>query len=892
MHFFCVDNCYSLTDVYYNGTATQWSNVSIAANNKYLQQAPVSYTHVHDYSLFAPVEVAATCTSTGYIQYTCIYGDTYRKYMPALGHSYGEQTVVAPTCTSQGYTEKTCLRCAAILHTNYRNSTAHNYTIFVKTVQPTCLDAGYSVYACTYCGGETEKDQTAALGHDFSGEVKLIKNPTCEEDGFYGIVCSRCDAVETTSVTNALGHDMIYIPETAATCIEDSKTAGTQCQRCKTYFVVPAPIPGTALGHSFTNYVPNNDATVTTDGTKTAKCDRCDATDTIVDEGSKFSGQCGDHVTWALEADGTLVISGTGAMYDYSYDTVTDETNIPWYAFRKEITNISIGSGVTKIGKWAFRDFSNVTSLVIPSGVKEIGGYAFWICTGLQSVEIPATVDTIGAYAFYKCSALTEVAVPQGVTTLPAQVFYQCIALTDLTLPRSVTEIGNSTFRGCSALKNIYYSGTLEQWNAITMGTNNAPVSKATLHYHIHSFTNYIPNNDATYFEDGTKTAKCDTCDVTDTITDPGTRIPMPESGIILQPQSVTADSGNAVAFQVMVVGDVVSYKWEYRKIFKWFDTTMTGYNTDTLTVTAAGNRNGYDYRCVVTLKNGTVLYSQPAKLTVNTTIAILGHPNDQTVVLGYKGQFTVTAEGEGLQYQWEYKRPDGERWIETAMEGANKPTVLIETTTARDGYQYRCRIADAAGKVAYTDPATMYVLSFVSHPETAFSAPGANVTFTVDTSVETGFTYQWQYSANGGAKWSNTTMTGYNTDTLTVSATLARNGYLYRCVLTGSKNSKIESKAATLYVGNPVVISSQPRSLTATASTNAVFIVSASNVYSYPWYYSKNGTNWYTTSADGNKTDTLTVAAKGKNGYQYRCKLIGYDGSETYTNTATLTVR
>lgn len=39
-----------------------------------------------------------------------------------------------------------------------------------------------------------------------------------------------------------------------------------------------------ALGHSFTNYVYNNNATCTEDGTETAKCDRCDVTDTRIKE--------------------------------------------------------------------------------------------------------------------------------------------------------------------------------------------------------------------------------------------------------------------------------------------------------------------------------------------------------------------------------------------------------------------------------------------------------------------------------------------------------------------------------------------------------------------------------------------------------------------------------
>ena len=396
---------------------------------------------------------------------------------------------------------------------------------------------------------------------------------------------------------------------------------------------------------------------------------------------------------------------------------------------------------------------------------------------------------------------------------------------------------------------------------------------------------------DPTYEADGFTTYTCTLCEETKVEIDEGTQLKV-AAQILKQPEAITAETGTEVQFKVEVEGDVVSYKWEYRKVWKFFNTSMTGYNTDTLTVSATGARNGYGYRCVITFADGTVLTSDVAKLTVNTYITDVKNPTDQTVVLGYKGQFTAGATGEGLKYQWEYKRPDGEKWIETAMEGATKMTVYIESTTARDGYQYRCRITDVTGLVTYTEPATMRVLSFKSHPVETFAATGTTVTFTVATSVNDGFTYQWQYRRNATASWTNTTMTGYDTATLSVGATLARNGYEYRCVLTGSKNSKIESKGAVLHVGDPVVITAQPQSLTATAADNAVFTVEATNVYAYQWKYSKNGTTWYTTSAEGNQTATLTVAAKGKNGYMYRCHIYGMDGTETITDVVTLTVQ
>jgi len=400
---------------------------------------------------------------------------------------------------------------------------------------------------------------------------------------------------------------------------------------------------------------------------------------------------------------------------------------------------------------------------------------------------------------------------------------------------------------------------------------------------------------DPTHEADGYTTYTCTVCGATETEIDEGSKLPeIVEPAIIKQPENVTAESGETVQFAVEAQGDVVSYKWEYRKIWKWFDTSMEGYNTNTLTVPVTGARNGYDYRCTITYADGTVLVTEPAELTAITYITDVVGPNDQTVVLGYKGQFTASAQGEGIKYQWQYKRPDGTQWIDTAMEGCTKPTVLIETTAARDGYQYRCEITDVTGNVvSYTEAATMRVLSFKAHPVETFAANGATATFTVQTSVEGGFTYQWQYSSNGGETWTNTAMAGYNTATLTVDATNARNGYLYRCELTGSKNSKIQSKPATLHVGDPVVITAQPQAVTVAAGEVATFTVEATNAYAYQWQYQNTtSTKWGNTSADGNQTATLNVTTKASNnGYKYRCVIYGLDGTETITEFAILTV-
>ena len=135
--------------------------------------------------------------------------------------------------------------------------------------------------------------------------------------------------------------------------------------------------------------------------------------------------------------------------------------------------------------------------------------------------------------------------------------------------------------------------------------------------------------------------------------------------------------------------------------------------------------------------------------------------------------------------------------------------------------------------------------------------------------------------------------MTGYNTATLTVAATAARDGYQYRCVITGAKDSKLISKVATLHVGLAAVILTQPQDRTVEVGGTAIFVVYAENVQSHQWQYSKDGgATWRNTSMDGYDTNILAVdVIASRNGYQYRCMITGDDGVVVYSNVATLTV-
>nr|MCR5723793.1 leucine-rich repeat domain-containing protein [Treponema sp.] len=90
----------------------------------------------------------------------------------------------------------------------------------------------------------------------------------------------------------------------------------------------------------------------------------------------------------------------------------------------------------------------------------------------ITTYKIPDSVTSIGNYAFQNCSGLTSITIPNSVTSIGDYAFYGCSSLTSITIPSRVTSIGNNAFNGCSELKTINYTGTKEQWNVLTKGSN------------------------------------------------------------------------------------------------------------------------------------------------------------------------------------------------------------------------------------------------------------------------------------------------------------------------------------------------------------------------------------------------------------------------------------
>ena len=217
------------------------------------------------------------------------------------------------------------------------------------------------------------------------------------------------------------------------------------------------------------------------------------------------SGTCGDNLTWQVVLSDLyylsnyLVITGTGAMYDYSEDEA------PWLAYLKRnsitVSGLYLSAGITYIGENAF-DGLRLSTVSLPGSVREIGAGAFRNNTNLSSAILRENIRIVGDEAFANCdlrslsissqiefgtgvyrdcSNLPSATLPEGMTRIPDQMFSGCSKLRRVTIPTTMTSIGTEAFSGCNWLKTVRFYGTTTQWDAIEIGAGNEKLLEAEL---------------------------------------------------------------------------------------------------------------------------------------------------------------------------------------------------------------------------------------------------------------------------------------------------------------------------------------------------------------------------------------------------------------------------
>jgi hypothetical protein len=182
-------------------------------------------------------------------------------------------------------------------------------------------------------------------------------------------------------------------------------------------------------------------------------------------------------LAWKL-SDGTLTISGKGALPDFSA-----KNKPPWYDDHDHIHNVVIENGVTNIGACAFgstyerahESYHNLKSVDIASTVTDIDSYAF--CRSpLESVIIPDSEKSIGSKAFFRGSFKTLI-IPDSVINIGDNAFTHCEDLEELTIGASVKTIGERAFYSCKRLANVHIKTSVPPKLIISYSKTGIPLS-------------------------------------------------------------------------------------------------------------------------------------------------------------------------------------------------------------------------------------------------------------------------------------------------------------------------------------------------------------------------------------------------------------------------------
>jgi hypothetical protein len=387
-------------------------------------------------------------------------------------------------------------------------------------------------------------------------------------------------------------------------------------------------------------------------------------------------------------------------------------------------------------------------------------------------------------------TSVTITAVPTATISYAGTPF-----CTSVSTPQSVTLTGTGAYTG----------GTYSSTAGLTIDPSTGDITPSTSTAGTYTVTYTIPASGG-----------CAAVPVTTSVTINTAPV------ITSQPSNQQTCAGTAKTFSVTLsAGTSPAYQWQYSPDNStWSNVingtpaniTYTNATTATLTVTpAAASANGtYYYRCVITVSGCSVLNSNSATLQVFATPTTANAGSNQTICTVPAG--TTLAANTPVNGTGTWSVSSGPSLLSTQFSNVNSPTSTFTPAGGAGTYVLTWTISNGTC-TASTSNVTIVVNTapvISSQPSNQQTCAGTAKTFSVALSAGTLPTYQWQYSPDNST-WSNVvngtpaniTYTNATTATLTVTPAAASvNGtYYYRCVITVSGCSVLNSNSATLQV-------------------------------------------------------------------------------------------
>lgn len=393
------------------------------------------------------------------------HSETEHWYECSCGAEKPDSRVLHSGGTATCYGKAECSVC----HEKYGELAKHNYGEWVKEVPSTCTETGTKGhYECSWCHKYFNAE------HNEIENLIISANHRYNNDG----ICENCGYFET-ELEFVLNDD------------------------CESWSVIGiGTFSGTDIKIPSANYDTKPVTAIVANAFESASITSVYIPSSVISIGDKSFYSCKMLTSVTFENG-----SGLKSIGSYAFANCENLNNIDFpqslltigeYAYSgcTSLTEVTITANITSMGDSVFRDCKKLTCVNWnATACTSVGGSfspfmncfietvnfgenvtiipmaAFFYCSGIQTVVIPDSVTTIGVCAFYYCTSLKSAVLGRGVTNIEVEAFAGCKRLETITIPENVASIGGWAFVDCAKLFTINYTGTMEQWNEITFGS-------------------------------------------------------------------------------------------------------------------------------------------------------------------------------------------------------------------------------------------------------------------------------------------------------------------------------------------------------------------------------------------------------------------------------------
>ncbi len=506
--------CINISEVYYEGSETEWKAITIGSNNNAILGAKITYAggEEHDHSYTSSITTPASCTEKGVLTYKCECGHSYTESIPAKGHSFKDN--VCSNCSVKEFVFVTDGTNAKI--TGY-NGTASS-VIIPETIE------GYKVNAI---GDMAFENKTEITQIAIMADVNDIGSCAFYKTGYYnnsanwenGVLYIGAYLIEgasslkgeyTVKEGTKLIADFAFASSSALSSLNLPKeikaigdSAFSGCTALKKVYVdmIEEDWENVVVGTSnepFANaeftfkVIPHEHSFVVTEDVKPTcttagyTVSKCACNEEKREDFEALGHNFENNVcSGCSEREFNISISGEEATILGCHASLTGTVTIP--------ATIS-GYKVTGIGEKAFAGNKSVSKVVLGKDIKSIGDEAF----AGTAIEVEVSADN-GSYlaengVLYNKTKLTliycpanklgaKAEIPVGTTIIAKGAFSGSDAMESIKIPDSIIRIEDGAFSGCTALKNVYFDGTKTEWSKIAIGENNDCLTKAIVTY-------------------------------------------------------------------------------------------------------------------------------------------------------------------------------------------------------------------------------------------------------------------------------------------------------------------------------------------------------------------------------------------------------------------------